>query len=68
MCDSGVGYLGPSLHLESVSDSHAYPRDGGWVAPVLKGQGQQITMIVMAKLTSSQAGSDDHGRMVDLVI
>lgn len=50
----------PSLHLGSVSDTHAYPHGDGWVAPVLQGQGQQITMVVMTKLTSSQAGSYDH--------
>lgn len=51
-----------------VSDSQAYPHGDGWVAPVSQGQGQQMTMVVMTKLTSSQAGSYDHSRMVDLVI
>lgn len=46
----------------------AHPHGDGWVAPVLQGQGQQLTMVVMTKLTPSQAGFYDYSEMVDLVI
>lgn len=38
-----------------------------WVARVLYRLGQHLTMVAMTKLTSFQAGSEDHSTMADLV-
>lgn len=60
------GRLSPLLHLEVAKPQNTYPGRGGWVAPVIYGLGQHITIGATTK--PFQAGPHDPSKTRDLVM